>query len=341
MKLLVTLVFLNIAFLFFAQGDFAIGGNSVPCYERAKLEQRKFIDGWACGKVAGMVDCNEQLELDNNSGLVVKRATDNVNLQGVGKPYTGGCESCHGNGFVERRINFVNGKENGIDTAFYASGCIQAIRSHIQGAESGQWSYYFDSTQQVAWEMNYYVGEKHGKHVYMKANGDTTKEENYKNGLLDGMRRTFYKNSVPFKEASYKNGLLDGKFKTFTVDGILLEEINYKEGKKNEVCKYFYDDGVLLKTENWSMDVKNGEFKTFYYQGHLQVVENYKNGVPNGKFEEYYPDQKPKRIALYDKKGVLLEEHRFDEGGNETYSFGAPTKNQSEDDEMPGKKKKR
>jgi len=339
MKLITSIVLIFISITAFGQGDFNIGGNAVPCYEKAKLENRKSIDGWACGKVAGMVDCNDQLELDDNSGLIVKKAIDNMNLQGVGKPYSGGCESCHGNGLIARRINFVNGKENGIDTAFYASGCIQAIRSHIQGAESGQWLYYYDSTQQMAWEMNFYIGEKNGKHIYLKANGDTTKLENYKNGLLEGMRRTYFSGSRPFKEASYKNGLLAGTFKGYSPDGILLEEVNYKEGKKNGACKYFYDDGVLLKTENWTMDVKNGEFKMFYYQGHVQTLENFKNGVPFGKFEEYYPDQKLKRSALYDKKGVLLEEHKFDEIGNETYSFGAPTKSQAEDDELPGKKK--
>jgi len=43
------------------------------------------------------------------------------------------------------------------------------------------------------------------------------------------------------------------------------------------------------------------------------------------------------------KKDELLEEHRYDEQGKETYSFGAPSGDDMEDDEMPttGKKKKR
>ena len=46
------------------------------------------------------------------------------------------------------------------------------------------------------------------------------------------------------------------------------------------------------------------------------------------------------------KKGGLIEDHVFDEQGNETYSFGAPTSSGDEDDAMPvdqkkkGKKKK-
>ena len=40
-------------------------------------------------------------------------------------------------------------------------------------------------------------------------------------------------------------------------------------------------------------------------------------------------------------KDVLVEEHRFDELGNETYTFGGSTNNGAEDDEIkPGKKQK-
>lgn len=342
MKSVILIFSLLLSVFSFSQNDIMnMGGNKeVPCYEKTKAAQKNGVNVWGCGNELGVVDCNEELEVHDGTGLIIKRAVDNVNLAGVGKPYTGKCESCHMNGIVARRITFVDGKENGIDTAFYESGCIQAIRSHIQGTESGSWYFYFDSTQQVAWEMNYYLGEKHGKHVYMKANGDTTKEETYKNGLLHGVKKSFYKDSKIFKEVTYANGVMDGSFKTYNIQGVIIEDLMYKAGKKHEVCKYFYDDGVLLKTENWNNGVKEGEFKMFYYQGHVQTLETYKKGMKEGKFEEYYPDQKLKQQAFY-MKDVLVEEHRFDELGNETYTFGGSTNSGAEDDEIkPGKKPK-
>ena len=89
------------------------------------------------------------------------------------------------------------------------------------------------------------------------------------------------------------------------------------------------------------MGVKNGEFKIFYYQGHIQESENYKKGKKEGWFETFYPDSKDKRRALY-KKDVLVEEHKYDEHGRETYTFGAQPDGGDEDDAMPtGKKKKK
>lgn len=311
-----------------------------PCYaKRDKLRNDQF-GGWECGKLAGVVDCNAELDYDQESGLILKKAMNNADLTGVGKPFTGQCETCYMSGVLERRISFVDGRENGTDTTYYESGCPQVVRTHIQGEESGTWTYFYDSTQQVAWEMNYYLGEKNGRQVYMKANGDTTKVETYKNGLLHGVRKSYYKDSKIYKEASYANGILDGTFKTYNKEGLVIEELNYKAGEKNGSCKYYYDDGVLLKTENWEMGVKNGEFKMFYYQGHVQTLETYKKGVKYGKFEEYYPNQKPKRLAVYEKD-ELIEEHLFDELGNETYSFGAPISSGDEDDAIRKKGKKK
>ncbi|HLU87702.1 MAG TPA: toxin-antitoxin system YwqK family antitoxin [Taishania sp.] len=315
--------------------------NEQPCYMKAVEQRKKTIDSWECGKLAGVVDCNEELEYSHEADLFLKKAKDNVNRTGAGKPFTGTCESCFMNGLIERRISFVNGKEHGVDTTYYEDGCIQAIRSHIQGAESGTWMYFYDSTQVKAWEMNYYLGQKHGVQIYFNANGDTTKYETYKDGVLHGLRKQYYKGSKLYKEINYVNGLLDGKSKMYNTNGVVIEESNYLQNKRHGVQKFFYDDGVLLRTENWDNGVKSGEFKMFYYQGHIQTLETYdKKGQKEGKFEEYYPDQKPKRLAVY-SKNVLIEDHHYDEHGNETYSFGAPTTSDAEDDQIQRSTKKK
>jgi antitoxin component YwqK of YwqJK toxin-antitoxin module len=282
-----------------------------PCYEKGANNKGRFAE-WECGKLAGVVDCNEKLTYDEDSKLVLSG--------NMGKPFTGTCETCHMNGLLERRITFLNGKENGSDTTKYSSGCTQVVRNHFQGQEHGQWIYYFDSTQQIAWEMNYNYGQKHGRHVWLTRTGDTSRIEHYNNGVLHGSKKLFYSKTRIEKEMTYVNGLLDGVFKAYTIDSILLQEINYKQGKKNGEAKFYYQDGKPLRTEKWALDVKDGEFKTFYYQGHLQSLESFKKGIPEGWWEDRWPDDKLKRRALY-KKGNVVEEYRYDEQGAEVYAF--------------------
>lgn len=299
-----------------------------------EIKTKSRYSAWECGKVAGIVDCNQRLEYDESSDLIYLKNDDMVNAAGGNKPFTGTCETCHMNGTLERRVSFVNGKQNGIDTTKYASGCPQVIRNHIQGVESGQWLYYYDSTQYLAWEMNYMMGKLHGRQIYFKENGDTTRWENYENGVLNGMKRTYYPYSKIKQEANYKLGFLDGLFKIYNRDGVVIEELNYSQGKKNDECKYYYDDGKPLKIEHWSAGVKNGEFKMFYYDGTVQTTENYKKGLKEGWFEEFYPDGKTKHKRLF-KKDELLEEYKYDEHGREIYAFPPRVHTDVEDDEAP------
>jgi antitoxin component YwqK of YwqJK toxin-antitoxin module len=278
--------------------------------------------------IIGTVDCNEKLTYDESNDLIL--AGNN------GSPFSGTCETCFTNGLLERRITFVDGKEDGKDTTYFRSGCRNVIRDHLKGEENGQWLMYYDSLDQLSWEINYLVGEKHGKSIFFTKNGDTTLWENYSHGLLSGTKRTYYGDSKLKKEINYLNGNLHGKFKYYSVDSVLLDDLNFSNGQKDGVLKYYYNDGVLLRVENWNVGVKEGEFKVFFYQGQIQVVENYKKGLREGEFLEYYPNQSTKRRSYY-KKDVLIEDHQFNEDGVETVTVGEPSKkDRREDDAVPG-----
>lgn len=438
MKYISLCLILSLKFSFFSQIVPQAGMKRCDSAKIARKGQR-FTD-WECGKLAGVINCNEGLELDQGSNMVYRKADNTQFLEDANKPFSGTCETCHSNGILERRVTFVNGKQNGTDTTFYETGCPMVIRTHIEGEENGRWIFYHDTTVSIiAWEMNFFAGEKHGRQIYFTKKGDTTLLEHYQYGLLDGKKVKYYPHSKPERIINYKAGLFDGEFIIFNEEGKILEKLNYKEGKKNGECAYFYSDGKPLKTEFWLMGVKSGEFKTFFYQGALQTLETWTKGsgkekeyfsfdtyecptmgaakevseklnqkmkaeqiiqemnstavitlyedrmieqderpflkgkklgrginevykykdkfyvvvgidrqviakkeVKDGRFEEYFPNTKPKRIAIY-KKDVLIEEHIYDQFGNELSSFGGKTTNKSEDDALPekGKKKKK
>lgn len=303
------------------------------CYD--KSDKRKVnikYAEWECGKRAGIIDCNEKLSFNQDN---------NTFTAGIdGTPFNGKCETCHNNGMLERTVAFVNGKEDGVDTTTYSNGCVQVVRSHIQGVRNGTWSYLYDSTQQMAWEINYFVGEQHGRAIFFRKNGDTTLWENYKNGLQHGAQRTYFTGSKLEKLANYTDGYLNGKFLMYNDKGVVIQDLTYKMGKKDGEFKFYYDDGTLLRTEHWTLDVKDGEFKTFYYGGAVQDHATYKKGRLEGVSEEFHHNRKLKHKTIY-KKGVVIEEYRYDEHGKETYSFGAEEKEggAEDDDVMSGQSK--
>lgn len=328
-----TLVFIGLLpSLLFAQIDIRNSQSGTPCYQKGADKMKSKYFDYDCGKIVGAVDCNEKLEYEEQVNTFYSK--------GSGALFSGICETCHPNGVLEHRIYFVNGKENGIDTTYYKSGCPMVIREHTMGVENGTWKFFYDSTQQVAWSKSYFQGLKHGVHVYFDNKGDTTIYENYAGDLLNGVKKVYFTKNKVERIVYYKNGVFNGSYTTFNLDGKKTAEMNYKMGKKHGVLTYYYDDGTLLKTENWLDGVQNGEFKTLYYNGSIQALENYKKGVKEGLFEEWYNNNKLKRRAIY-KKGGILEEHRFDEEGNETYTYGAQPYAGKEDDDLPVKKGKK
>ncbi len=329
MKLLTTflLVFIQIGLL--AQLE---ENQQKKCYGSNKTIPGKPSVVNECQKIAGIVDCADDLSLDEDSKLIFK----NKEL----KPFSGTCQSCHWNGKLDRKINFVNGKENGMDSTFYASGCLQVVRNHINGIETGRWVYFFDSTSNIAWEMNYQNGRKHGQQIYFNKKGDTTRLEHYIDGILDGDKVIYGSTGKIEKKSTYKKGLLDGPFMVYNLSGQLVQESNFVGGKKNGKLTYYYSDGVLLAVENWVLDKKSGEFIAYFHDGKVQQKTAYLNGELNGWSEEFWVEGLMKRSAKY-QNGVLIEEHKYNEQGIETYSFGQPSKKVSEDDALPTKGKKR
>lgn len=284
-----------------------------------------------CLQIVGAVDCNEKLEYQEQNNRFFS--------SGTGSPFTGECVTCHPNGILEHHIRFVDGREEGVDTTYYYSGCPMVIRENIQGLENGTWRFYYDSTQQLAWQKQYSRGMLVGTNLNFDNKGDTTVIEHYKNNVLDGVKKVFYTQNKVKRIINYKNGLFNGTYQLFNLEGKLIQSENYKMGKKDGVCTFYYDDGKLLRTEVWTSDVKNGAFNTYFYDGQIMKSENYKKGIKEGTFDEYYSNHQLKSQKIY-LKGNLLEEHRFNEYGDETYtSEGAKPYSAHEDDELPGAKK--
>lgn len=257
----------------YAQPNFGVTKKEeVPCYQKAADRAKQRYTEWECGKIAGIVDCNQKLEMGQDGKRVVTSSQK--------MPFSGICETCHMNGILERRVTFVDGYANGVDTTYYKSGCIMVIRNHIQGVESGRWTYFNDSTQIPAWEKTYQMGQLEGPQLTYNTKGDTLKLEHYTEGVLNGAKITYDSKGVRNKKANYVKGVLEGPFLLYNRKGQIIEELNYKAGKKHGIQYYYYDDGTLLRTENWDMDARNGEFKTVFYDQSLQSIENYKKVTP-------------------------------------------------------------
>jgi antitoxin component YwqK of YwqJK toxin-antitoxin module len=294
-----------LSFPFFSNAQFEVL-NQAKCYE--KYDQRRatgFMEN-DCEQLRGVVDCNDKLDYNKEMDLVFS--------QGTGKVFTGRCQTCYYSGMRDRLITFVNGKEDGADTTYYETGCIKVIREHKVGKENGIWTFYFDSTQHVAWRKGFRDGVEHGEHIIFGKTGDTVLREVYKLGLLNGPRETYYGPGLPKEIARYKEGLLDGENVSYFQNGNKSKHLRFVNGQKQGRQEYFYSSGDMMRYEIYDKNQKNGQFKSFFIGGELQAEENWVTGLRHGYFRNYHTNGRLKTENLYDRDKAIIS-RKYDEYG--------------------------
>ena len=108
------------------------------------------------------LDCNKDLEWYPGSSVVYHKKS--------GKPYTGTCVAYYDNRKLERKTNFILGKENGECFTYYKSGQVKVKSIYIEGIENGTWGYWYENGQ-VAWGNTYEMGQKEGEWLFFHENG--------------------------------------------------------------------------------------------------------------------------------------------------------------------------
>ena len=163
--------------------------------------------------------CHESVAFDEQNNIYLLR-------KDYATPYTGTCVSCYPSMSIEEKLNFVEGKRQGVDTSYYRSGCLQSIQSYQIGLQDGPTYIFYDSSNRVQYEIWYQQGQLHGPSIQFNAKAlpDTLMYKHYSNGKLDGVQRTYFSNGKIRKISTYKDGLAEGAQITYNAAG--LKEVN-------------------------------------------------------------------------------------------------------------------
>lgn len=276
-----------------------------------------------CPKANLVKNCQETVAFDEENNIYLLR-------KDYATPYTGSCVSCYMNNTVEEKLTFSKGKREGTDTSFYKTGCIQAIQTFQLGKEQGATYIYFDSTNQVQFEIWYQSGTLHGPSIQFSkaATRDTLMYKHYKNGKLDGPQRSYFNNGKVRKVTNYKDGFNEGAQITYNNNGQKESEIYFKAGKKQGTWKYYFDSGKVARTENWKDGKKNGEFITYDELGQVMQKEKFTLDIPVGLHQTFYADGKLNYSCTYSSKGEKLEEYVIDQYGVKKMLYPDPTKSE-------------
>lgn len=284
-------------------GSSLLAQSVSPCGNKKVMAQTKVY-----------LNCYDKIQYDEEINTYVL-AKDGYS------PFTGTCQTWNRGGFLIEQITCKNGKRDGKDTSYYASGCIQSVQDYVIGIKNGPQLVFYDSTGQLQKEINYSMDKLNGPSKEFNRNGDTVMSSNYKLDIPEGLQRTYYPSGKCYKIVQYKDGLLNGAHKTFNQEGGTEIFLNYKDGKKNGKCVYYHPNGKEASISFYEMGLRNGVFTDFNEEGTLVSKGEFKKDIRIGEHVEN--DDKGKLIhqTIFDKKGIRQYEMKMDEYGEKQVLF--------------------
>ena len=184
------------------------------------------------------------------NGLVYK-INSNEPFDGISEEYYTGR-----NHQLGRKVNYKNGKQDGITTTWDENGQKESEGNYKNGKTDGTMTTWYENGQKES-EANSKNGKRDGIVIAWYGNGQKKVEGNSKNGKLDGTTTTWYENGQKKEEWNYKNDTLDGIASTWYENGNGQKKVegNYENGKVDGIITSWYENGQKEAEVNY----KNGK----------------------------------------------------------------------------------
>ena len=170
----------------------------------------------------------------------------------------------------------------------------------------------------LAYEVSYLEGNKHGKEIEYNEKEELLYERNYQNGAKHGLEKIYNIENNMEIEGEFSMSKKIGIFKTYK-KGLLIKEIDYSspelEGKE-----YNMEGKIVFEgTFNANGNKYTGNYKEYYNNGKLKLEGKYIECYIKGKVKEYYENGKTlfegeysysKRYngKIFDENGEVIDE---------------------------------
>lgn len=174
-------------------------------------------------------------------------------------------------GWVEYEKRYENDKEHGTSTRYYENGSVRSVRTFDHGTEIGKSEVFFKGKEEGKTGPLFILenfdeqGRRHGKWIYMKANGDPNSIHNFRHGKAVGLQTIYHgkwNDPVPRgflnqkkTEAFFVEGLLDSIQTTWHENGQIRSKEYYVDSYRHGTWKYWDSNGKLIDSDVYEKSI--------------------------------------------------------------------------------------
>ena len=138
-------------------------------------------------------------------------------------------ENFYDNGKPKSRVEFVDGKENGLMMSWQNDGKLISTLSYRDGQLEGLCTY-FDADGTKMSSGTYKNGKEHGVFTLYFPSGKVQGKTTWKKGMQHGKFEVWHENGKKAKSGQTKEGKVDGHWSVWDSTGALILEEKYQDG---------------------------------------------------------------------------------------------------------------
>ena len=161
----------------------------------------------------------------------------------------------HGNG-TRTEISYQNGRRNGVEKTWFASGQIAIEAPWSNGEQEGVVTFYYEDGKIQA-SIPFYAGKIEGMQKTWHEDGSLLGEENYRSHLKNGKSEFWRQDGSRDMVLNYRDDVMDGVQTWFHPTGEKAREIVLSQGIPNGSWMEWDEKGILVVDDAYDM----GELK--------------------------------------------------------------------------------
>ena len=146
------------------------------------------------------------------------------------------------NGKVQLEEHYVDGRADGVQTAYAADGKVVETWKLKMGTGTMTW---WDDDGHKASETEYVDGRAHGASTSYYPSGKVQEKSRYVDGEPDGQETDYYENGQIREQGTYYRGRQIGDWQSFDDKGAQTQLVR-RDGKGDELFEILYDGGQPL-----------------------------------------------------------------------------------------------
>ena len=145
------------------------------------------------------------------------------------------------------------GIKNGLEEIYYIEGPLAYRVNYVDGKRDGllEW---FDKKGRLLAKVHYKEGKLHGEEIHYFENGVVKYRVTYVNDKKEGLQKEYHDNGELALVVPYKHGKKEGLQQEYTYTAALYSEVLYKNNYKEGLQIWYDTAGNVTKTERYKMD---------------------------------------------------------------------------------------